>query len=181
MHAPRFRDIDQLSRAPSRTALADSAGCPCSAIVHPHILIPRSLLRTPSALCITADLANGGNLFVMVRRARDGLPAAAAAFLFQQLTVTAHFGMRHGLWLHLLPPSKLLVAWNEKAMPIVKVNAIGYTWPRGDGDACVDAHEPQTAADEDTHVRAEAEPAHTEVRLLACISTCLLAACIASL
>lgn len=117
-----------------------NAGCPCSAIVHPHILIPRSLLRTPRALCIMADLANGGNLFRMVRRGGPaGLPAAAAAFLFQQLTVAAHFGQGHDMWLHLLSPSKLLIAWNEKGMPVVKVNAIGYNWPRGRGDSVVDA------------------------------------------
>lgn len=99
----------------------------CSGLVHPHFIVPRSLLRTPSALCVTADAANGGNLFAVVRRSgRPGLPTAAAAFLFQQLVAAAQFAQRHSVWLHALPPSEVLVNWTLARVPILRVNIIDF-------------------------------------------------------
>lgn len=115
-----------LPHSPDRATSA----CMCRSLVFPHLSTATSLLRTPSALCVLAEYASGGSLFGMVRRgSAAGLPTPAAAFLFQQLTVTAHFGRGVGLWLHRVRPAKLLVAWNDKAMPIVKVNVVGYDWP----------------------------------------------------
>ena len=103
--------------------------------MHPHFIVPRSLLRTPTALCITADYANGGNLFTMVRRSGcSGLPPAAAVYIFQQVATTTQFGQRHGIWLHQLPPSVMLVHWNTAALPIVRVNTFRYLLEAGDPD-----------------------------------------------
>eukprot|EP00892_Ulva_mutabilis_P002149 jgi/Ulvmu1/11935/UM082_0014.1 len=94
----------------------------CS-IVHPHFVVPRSLICTRRMLCVTADRANGGPLFAMVRHSGSpGLAAPAAAFLFQQLITSAQFAQRVGVALHRLPPSKLLTNWTAMRLPLLRIN-----------------------------------------------------------
>lgn len=96
---------------------------PCSSLHHPHVVQPKSLIRTPDFLCIVTELANGGDLFRMVRRGGDhGLPAPAARFLFQQLILALEFCHEMGIYIRSINPSNLLIFWNDKGMPILKIS-----------------------------------------------------------
>lgn len=96
----------------------------CSAITHPHIVQPKSLIRTHSCLCVLADHANGGDVFQMVLRDGRGLAPAAARFLFQQLVLTVMFSHLFAMFLVDIKPSRLLVFWNQHGMPILKIRFI---------------------------------------------------------
>eukprot|EP00892_Ulva_mutabilis_P003116 jgi/Ulvmu1/12805/UM097_0034.1 len=94
-----------------------------SSLHHPHIVQPKSLIRTADFLCVVVEYANGGDLYRMVRRGgAKGLPAPAARFLFQQLVLALDFCHRHGIFLRDINPSNLLIFWNEKGMPILKIS-----------------------------------------------------------
>eukprot|EP00892_Ulva_mutabilis_P002151 jgi/Ulvmu1/11937/UM082_0016.1 len=94
------------------------------AITHPHIVQPRSLIRTRSCLCVLADHANGGDVFQMVLRGSRGLAPAAARFLFQQLVLTVMFSHLFAMFLVDIKPSRLLIFWNQHGVPILKISFI---------------------------------------------------------
>lgn len=119
-----------LPTAPAAVALARgrvpcvSLGVLCSAISHPHIVQPKSLIRTHTCLCVLADHANGGDVFQMVLRGGRGLSPPAARFLFQQLVLTTMFAHLFAMFLVDIKPSRLLVFWNQHNMPILKISFI---------------------------------------------------------
>ena len=95
----------------------------CSELHHPHIVQPKSLIRTPDFLCIVTEYANGGDLFRMVRRGgAHGLPVPAARFLFQQLILALEFCHSVDIYIRNINPSNLLIFWNDKGMPILKIS-----------------------------------------------------------
>jgi len=84
---------------------------------------PKSLIRTKDFLCVGVEYANGGDLYRMVRRGGPkGLPVPAARFLFQQLILALDFCHGQGIFLRNINPSNLLVFWNDKGMPILKIS-----------------------------------------------------------
>eukprot|EP00892_Ulva_mutabilis_P006184 jgi/Ulvmu1/3938/UM018_0161.1 len=93
-----------------------------SSLHHPHIVQPKSLIRTPSFLCIALEYANGGDVFRLARRAgANGLPIPAARFIFQQLVLTLQFAHDFEIFLCHINPSNVLVFWNDRGMPILKI------------------------------------------------------------
>eukprot|EP00892_Ulva_mutabilis_P008250 jgi/Ulvmu1/5798/UM025_0053.1 len=93
-----------------------------SSLVHPHLVQLLSTFRTRSLVCLRLQHCNGGCLFVMARRGgAAGLPLAAAIFLIQQLILATeflHLFQRHLSWLN---PQNILINWNSRGIPIVKV------------------------------------------------------------
>lgn len=96
----------------------------CSALDHPHIVQPRALIGAPPYVFVVTEHANGGDLFSLVGRAPGtrGLPAPAARYVFQQLMLALDFCRRQGVVIRNLDPRTLLLFWNNKGMPIVKLS-----------------------------------------------------------
>lgn len=126
----------------------------CSSLHHPHIVQPKSLIRTPHFLCIALEYANGGDVYRLARRAGSkGLPLPAARFIFQQLVLTLVYAHVFGIFLSRINPSNVLIFWNDRGMPILKIAdfrlnrppvKIVCPWPvlRAQGPAARDAISP---------------------------------------
>lgn len=120
---PALWYIIETFRCKLSTVIADDAVTACSGLSHPHLLAAKSVFRQGNWLCIVQDFANGGDLFSLARRCgNDGLPESTARFLIQQVALTFAFAHHYGISMQDISPSKLLIAWSPKKMPILKVN-----------------------------------------------------------
>lgn len=102
-----------------------TVACLCSVLRHPHLLQPKSMFRKDNLLFIVQDHVNGGDVFSLAKRAGPhGLPERAARFLVQQLVHTLIFAHDYNITLQDIDPSRLLLSWNDKAVPVLRVNAL---------------------------------------------------------
>eukprot|EP00892_Ulva_mutabilis_P009430 jgi/Ulvmu1/685/UM010_0057.1 len=89
-------------------------------LYHPHVVQMHAIVRTQHFLCIVMELANGGDVFRLVKSA-GGLPEPAARFIFQQLALTLGYLHAAGMYIRDVKPSNLLIFWNANGMPILKI------------------------------------------------------------
>lgn len=94
--------------------------CVCSGLYHPHVVQMHAIVRTQHFLCIVMELANGGDVFRLVKSS-GGLPEPAARFIFQQLALTLSYLHSAGMYIRDVKPSNLLIFWNASGMPILKI------------------------------------------------------------
>ena len=99
---------------------APDTGRACSGLYHPHVVQMHAIVRTQHFLCIVMELANGGDVFRLVKSA-GGLPEPAARFIFQQLALTLGYLHSVGMFIRDVKPSNLLIFWNASGMPILKI------------------------------------------------------------
>lgn len=119
---------------PNNRWTAHQSACLCSCIRHPHILHTKSLFRKNDLLFVVQEYANGGDLCSLAKRVTPhGLPERAVLFLIQQLVMTLIFSHSHGITLQETGPSKLLLSWSQKGLPILKFNTLQVQndlWPQ---------------------------------------------------
>lgn len=98
----------------------DGGAHACSGLYHPHVVQMHAIVRTQHFLCIVMELANGGDIFRLVKSS-GGLPEPAARFIFQQLALTLGYLHSVGMYIRDVKPSNLLIFWNASGMPILKI------------------------------------------------------------
>eukprot|EP00892_Ulva_mutabilis_P002155 jgi/Ulvmu1/11940/UM082_0019.1 len=112
-------------RSPAEAMLIVNETLRLSALRHAHLLALKSIWRRGRLIFIVQEHAGGGDVFSLAKRAGSpGLPERAAQFLFQQLVYTLLFGHEYSITLQEISPSRLLIAWNQRSVPVLKISAL---------------------------------------------------------